>query len=45
MNSKTFGIAFKEWTFSQYELDVLRKMDLMECPSCKDNILCMLMEI
>ena len=34
INAVTFGTAFKEWKFFQYELDKLRFIDWMTCPVC-----------
>ena len=34
INALTFGTAFKEWKFFQYELDRLRFIDWMTCPVC-----------
>lgn len=35
INCKTFGTAFKEWTFCQYKLDEICLMDCMKCHPVK----------
>ena len=37
INSKTFGSSFREWKFYQFELNKLRQINWMDCPSCEQK--------
>ena len=37
VNATAFRVSFKEWKYCQFELDKLRCIDWMECPSCSQH--------